>query len=66
MDHEVSHGRDITWTLRAKEAPEHIKADLHGASWIVEVMATGTREGKPFKATHRFITSLRTTPEALL
>jgi predicted transposase YbfD/YdcC len=32
----------------------------------VEVAANGTREGKPFHATHRFITSLRTTPEALL
>ena len=30
------------------------------------MIATGTRDGKPFKATHRFITSLRTTPEALL
>ena len=29
-------------------------------------MATGMRDGKPFKATHRFITSLRTTPDALL
>jgi predicted transposase YbfD/YdcC len=65
-DHEVSHGRDITWTLRAKEAPEHIKVNWHGTSWIAEVIATGTRDSKPFKATHRFITSLRTTPEALL
>ena len=24
-DHEKSHGRDITWTLRAKHAPEHIR-----------------------------------------
>jgi len=30
------------------------------------VIATGTRDGKPFKATHQFITSLRTTPDALL
>jgi hypothetical protein len=22
-DHEVSHGRNITWILRAKQAPEH-------------------------------------------
>jgi predicted transposase YbfD/YdcC len=28
--------------------------------------ATGTRDGKPFCATHLFLTSLRTTPEALL
>ena len=65
-DHEIGHGRDIRWTLRAKEAPEHIKANWHGTSWIAEVIATGIRDGKPFKATHRFITSLRTTPDALL
>ena len=28
--------------------------------------ATGTRDGKPFQATHLFHTSLRTTPKALL
>jgi hypothetical protein len=42
-------------TLRAKQGPEHIRE-----TW------SGTCGGKPFKATHRFITSLRTTPEALL
>ena len=31
-----------------------------------EVMATGSRDGKLFQATHLFLTSLRTTPEALL
>ena len=65
-DHEISHGRDITWTLRAKEAPEHIQEAWSGTSWIVEVTAEGTRDGKPFHATHHFLTSLRTTPEALL
>jgi len=66
MDHEVSHGRNITWMLRAKQAPEHIRENWIGTSWIVEVIATGSRDGKPFQATHRFLTSLRTTPEALL
>ena len=65
-DHEISHGRDITWTLRAKQAPEHIREAWIGTSWIVEVCATGTRDGKPFCATHLFLTSLRSTPEALL
>ncbi len=65
-DHEVNHGRDITWELRAKEAPEHIKETWIGTSWIVEVTASGTRDGKPFRATHLFLTSLRTTAEALL
>ena len=65
-DHEVGHGRDITWTLRAKQAPEHIREAWIGTSWIVEVTASGTRDGKPFQAAHLFLTSLRTTPEALL
>jgi hypothetical protein len=52
-DHEIGHGRDIRWTLRAKEAPEHIKANWHGTSWITEVIAAGIRDGKRFKATHR-------------
>ena len=32
----------------------------------MEVTASGTRDGKAFHATHLFLTSLRTTPEALL
>jgi len=65
-DHEISHGRSITWTLRAKQAPTHIAETWVGTSWIVEVTATGKRDGKPFQAQHLFLTSLRTTPEALL
>ena len=64
--HEVGHGRDIAWTLRAKQTPEHISEAWIGTSWIVEVTARGTRDGRPFQATHLFLTSLRTTPEALL
>jgi len=64
--HEISHGRDITWTLRAKPGPELIAQAWIGTSWIVEVAASGTRAGKPFKATHLFLSSLRTTPIALL
>ena len=65
-DHEISHGRDITWTLRAKEAPQHIRESWVGTSWIVEMTATGTRDDRSFQATHLFLTSLRTTPEALV
>jgi hypothetical protein len=74
-DHEISHGRDIIWTLRAKQAPEHIRQTWSGTSLIVEVSPSGTRDGKPFQATHlayfmqrtsRCDTSLSTTPEALL
>jgi hypothetical protein len=43
-DQEISHGRDITWTLRAKQAPEHIREACIRTSWIVEVAAAGTRE----------------------
>jgi hypothetical protein len=32
----------------------------------VEVRASSRRNGKPFQAPHLFLTSLRTTPEALL
>ena len=65
-DHEISHGRDISWTLRAKQAPEHIAEAWIGTSWIVELKAIGRRDGKPFQATHLFLTRLRTTPESLL
>ncbi len=65
-DHEVNHGRDISWTPRAKQAPEHIRDAWVGTSWIVEVAADGIRDGKPFQTTHLFLSSLRTTPEALL
>ena len=65
-DHEISHGRDITWTLRAKPAPKHICEAWIGTSWIVEVSATGYRDGRSFQAQHLFLTSLRTTPEAML
>ncbi len=72
---EISHGRNITWSLRAKQAPEHIQEACVGTSWIVEVTATSCHDGKPFHSTHlssftrrtfRCDTSLRTTPEALL
>jgi len=65
-DHEISHGRKITWTLRAKQAPEHVREAWIGTNWIVEVTATASRDSKPFHATHLFLTRLRTTPEALL
>jgi hypothetical protein len=66
MDQEKSHGRDITWKLRARQAPEPIKETWTGTSWIIEVSASGSRDDMPFQATHHFLTSLRTTPEALL
>ena len=38
--------------MRSQEAPEHIKADLPGSAWIVELLASGSRYGKPFQAKH--------------
>jgi predicted transposase YbfD/YdcC len=66
-DHEKKHGRDTVWELRAKEAPEHIKLNWPGSAWIVEVI-TGivTRSGKRSIRRHLFLTSLRTSPDALL
>jgi hypothetical protein len=46
-DHEISHGRDNTWTLRAKEAPQHKRESWVGTTWILEMTATCTRDGKP-------------------
>jgi hypothetical protein len=66
MDQEIGHGRDITWTPRTKEAPEHIRPVCLGTIWIVDVVTTGTRDGKPFNAIHLFLSSHRTSPEELL
>ena len=63
---EVGYGRDITSTRRAKQVPEHIREAWIGTSWIVVVTASGLRDSKPFRAIHMFLTSLCTTPEALL
>ena len=65
-DHEVQHGRDITWTLRARQAPEPICEAWSGTSWIVEVTAIGSGGENQFQAHHVFLTSLRTSPDALL
>lgn len=33
-DQKITHERDITGTLRAKEAPKHIRESWVGTSWI--------------------------------
>ena len=45
-DHEGKNGGSITWTLRVKQAPAHIPAAWGGTNGIVELAASGTREGK--------------------
>lgn len=37
-----------------------------GASWIIELVSTGRRNGKPFRHVQYFITTLRTNPKAIL
>ena len=52
--------------LRAKQAPEYIREAWIGTSWIVEVITDAlTRKGQRNIRRHLFITSLRTSPEAL-
>jgi predicted transposase YbfD/YdcC len=63
---EHGHGRETPWTLRAKQAPDFITEAWPGSSWIVELVVSGKRDGKPSFQRHLFLTSLRTTPKALL
>jgi hypothetical protein len=66
-DHEKRHGHDTLWELSAKEAPEHIKENWPGSAWIVQVVTTTTtRKGIRRTTRHLFLTSIRTTPDALL
>jgi hypothetical protein len=63
---EASHGRQVRWTLRARNATGSISDRWAGASLIIELVRTGRRDGKPFHHVHLFITTLRTTPKALV
>ena len=65
-DVEAGYGRQVRWTLRARNATDAIRERWVGASWIVELVSTGRRDGKPFHHVHLFITTLRTSPKALL
>jgi predicted transposase YbfD/YdcC len=65
-DFEASHGRQVRWTLRARNATRAIRERWAGTSRIIELASTGRRDGKPFHHVHLFITTLRTSPKALL
>ena len=65
-DFDASHGRYVRWTLRARNASEAIRERWASASWIIELVSTGRRDDKPFHHVHFFITTLRTSPKALL
>ena len=47
-DHEVSHARDIAWTLWANQATEHNCEAWIVTRWIVVMSANGARNCKPF------------------
>jgi predicted transposase YbfD/YdcC len=63
---ESGHGRSVTWDLRAMEATESIRENWAETSWIIELHSSGSRDGKRFDHCHYFLTTLRTSPEALL
>jgi len=65
-DFEAVHGRQVRWDLRASNATEAIRERWSGASWIIELVSTGVPEGNQFRHVHHFITTLRTSPKALL
>ena len=65
-DFETSHGREVQWQLRARNATAAIRERWLGASWIIELVSTGRRDGKTFCHIHQFITTLRTSPKAML
>jgi predicted transposase YbfD/YdcC len=48
------------------KAIDAIRERWLGANWIVEPVSTGRCDGKPFHHIHLFITTLRTSPKALL
>ena len=61
------HGRDTIGVLRAKEAPEQIRENWPGCSWIIERSSTTvTRESKRAVHALSFIATVQTAPEALL
>jgi len=56
----------VRCTLRARNATDEIRERWSGSSWIIELVSTGWRIAKPFHHVHLFITTLRTSPKALL
>ena len=65
-DFEPGHCRQVGWTLRTSNATDAIRQRWAGASWILELVSSGLRGNKPFRQVHFFLTTLRTSPKALL
>lgn len=63
---EKSHGRQVLWELRARNATEAIRERWIGANWIIALVSSGQRDGKPFRHVHQVITTMRTCPKGLL
>ena len=63
---ERSHGRDITWTLLGMPAPEWVEENWPGSATVIAVRSKGKRNGKFIDETRYYVTSLRTSAEALL
>ncbi len=57
-DCEAGHGRQVRWTLRARNATT-IRQRWAGASWIIELVSTGLRGRKAFHQVHYFLTVWR-------
>ncbi|MDM7953936.1 MAG: hypothetical protein QUV07_12085 [Cyanobium sp. CZS 25K] len=52
--------------MGAKQAPQHIREAWPSSSWIVELDVSGKGDGKNSLQRPLFLTSLPTTPKALL
>ncbi len=63
---ERRHGRDITWTLQGMPAPEWVVENWPGSATVIAVRSKGRRKGKSIDETRYYVTSLRTSAEALL
>ena len=49
--HEVGHGRDITWTLRAMPAPDWVIEKWRGSGTVIAVRSQCVRDGRPVDET---------------
>jgi hypothetical protein len=56
----------LLWDLRARNGTGSIRERWIGASWIIELVSSAKRDGKPFRHVHHFITTMRTSTQALL
>jgi hypothetical protein len=53
-DFEAGHGLQVSWDLRARNATDAIRERWSGASWIIELVSIGVRDGKPFRHVHHY------------